>query len=316
MTTLDNDKPGSVATVTDIAVSPDRSQLVFSSGGFRPDPVQVTGTLRIDALWKTDLEGKEFRRLTPEYNPDYNQGAPCGSSTPNTLPCIDGEVCRLARCVREDLRVRQANIVWTSTGQIFHQSFQSWWLGGKQPFQVGYLISVTPDGRHESHDMPGRCKSVHPAAVAPSTQQLLIFRWNCGDGVPNGLASLSLEPLQERQVLIRESPELNMLVSRGGFSPDEKTFYFTARGAGKSVGLRGRTGLYRLTVEGAQVQRLFESTVDNEELVDLTVLPNGVILVEVETDANNTWTSRLARFQTTSNTLEYLPIQGNVGEPR
>jgi hypothetical protein len=310
--------PGSGASIADLGVSPDRSQVVFSSAKFRPDPVQVTESLRMDALWITDLEGKDFRRLTPDYKPDFNQGFPCGTNTPSTLPCLRGEVCRLNRCVREDLRVALTDMVWTPTGKIFHHSFHSWWRGTEEVYQYGYLVSITPDGRHEFHDLPGRCRSVNPAAVSPSTQQLLIFRDGCSNGVPYGIVSFSLDPFQERQVLVPESPELNMNIGRGRLSADEKTFYFTAEGTTRNtVASNRRLGLYRLTLEGAQVQKLYESTVDNEDLADLAVLANGAILVEVRTTAaDRSWTSRLARFQTTSNTLEYLPIQGDVRKPR
>jgi hypothetical protein len=255
VTTLDyrTNTPASGATIGDLAVSPDRSQVVFSSAAFRPDPVQVTESLRMDALWTTDLEGKDFRRLTPDYKPDFNQGFPCGTSTPNTLPCLTGEVCRLNRCVREDLRVALSDMVWTPSGKIFHHSFHSWWRGTTDVYQFGYLLSVTPDGRHEFHDLPGKCRSVNPGDVSPSTQQLLIFRDGCESSVAYGMISFSLDPFQERQVLVPESPELDMNVSRGRFSPDEKTFYFIAQGATrKPVGISRRTGLYRLTLQGLQ----------------------------------------------------------------
>ena len=320
VTTLDYraNTPGSGATIADLGVSSDRSQVVFSSARFRPDPVQVTESLRMDALWITDLEGKDFRRLTPDYKPDFNQGFPCGTNTPSTLPCLRGEVCRLNRCVREDLRVALTDMVWTPTGKIFHHSFHSWWQGLERVFQYGYVVSVTPDGRYESYDLPGNCRSVNPGAFIRSAQQLLIFRDGCDNGVQHGLILLSIDPFQERQVLIPESPELDMNVSRGRFSPDEKTFYFTAQGTTRNtVASNRRMGLYRLTLEDAQVQKLYESTVDNEDLADLAVLANGAIVVEVRTTAaDRRETSRLARFQTTSNTLEYLPIQGEVRKPR
>ena len=314
VTNLDHQPGQTGAHINDLALSPDRRRIAFSSTNFRPTAVEIENRLRLGSLWTTTLEGKEFQRVTAPYPASYNIGTPCGGAN---LPCSPGESCRSSRCIRRDLSVSVRSPLWAPDNKtILYEDFHMWWSGTDTFHQFAYLHQVSDAGQ-DSLKLPGICSHVAPLAILPTSQDLLLVRNGCRDVKP-GIVTFSQSPLAEKTLVVAETSELYMPTTTGVLSPDGSALFYVALGRNPKRGSSlNRSVLQRWLVGNGENKQLYESPSDEQDITEVTVTPSGAVIVEITTTGSDRAISgRLARFDVPSGTLEFLPLQGDVRMPR
>jgi WD40 repeat protein len=313
ITNLDQQSGQPGADLTGLSVSPDRTRIAFTSSNFRPTAVEIDNKLKLGSLWTATVDGKNFRRMTSQYPPTYNIGTMCGVG----VPCPSGETCRTDRCVRKDLSVSYRHPLWAPDGKsLFFQDFQMWFSGTDTVHQFAYVGTVS-DAGETTLKLPGICSRVAPLAVLPGSNDLLVARSGCREAKP-GLVTFSQTPLGERAVVVPESLQLSMTTTTAALLPDGSAVLFTAEGPTPKAGSSShRSVVQRWEIATGTSKHLYESPTDQDDIGEITVTPNGTVVVEVTTTAaDKSLSGRLARLDPNAGTLEFLSLKGDVRTPR
>jgi hypothetical protein len=311
--------------IREMAVSPDRRWIAFSSVVFRITNADFKFMYFQDILWALSVDGKILRRLTGPPVAALNQsGIACAADS----QCPGDDVCRSGKCVKNNFNIDYTNIVWAPDGKSVFFARGQWWLGGSLGIAGGTVIVAASVSGGEQRSTSGAlregCLLNGPHSFHPITGALLVTHNVCSGSTPEGFYEWGVDPFV-RQRLLTRPPNLRSWGTAGSIAwlPDGRGFAFVAKNKEKQqyrdLLYEHRHGLYLWESEPMpHYEVVYEPPTDDIDVVDFGLSRSEVVVAEIrrkKPGVDGTF-YELHLWNEDTRQFTQLPIAGLVRTPR